>query len=865
MSIAAVLVPAAVLGSFSLPTRFEENRGQFDSEIRFVSRGATTSVLLEDREVTLVDRSTPGTSVRIEWLGTLDRRPFGVSPLPGITNYLLGTDPDRWHTDIPSFERVRYEGLWPGINLVVYAHGHELEYDLELAPGADPALIQLRISGPERVKLDARGRLVVRTTRGEFKMTRPQVFQLSPRGGRREIVLSHWTLRPGGIVSVALGPYDRRRAVTIDPILQYSTYLGGSGYDVAYAVAVDGNQNAFVTGSSSSLDFAATANGPVPRLNGGTDVFIAKIDTTQSGPRSLIFSTYIGGASEDVGRGIAVDAAGDSFVTGWTKSTDFPTTPSALQRARPASREGVLTAFLTKVAPDGRSVTYSTYLGGTGELGESGAAIALDPNGVAHITGSTDSPDFPVTAQACQSSLRRGSQTSDVFVAKLDTSRSGPASLLYGTFLGGSVTEDGTGIAVDPSGKVYLTGFTSSPDFPTTSTALQTRPPNRFGSGFVTKLDTALPPPRCLLYSTYLGGNGADGDGGSAIAVDRSGFVYVTGFTTSTNFPTRNGFQPSKAGGSLVRNAFVVKLDLGQGPAGAVVYGTFLGGSTYDEGTGIGVDSQGTVYVGGWSQSIDFPGNVTTYSSQGEDAFIASIDPRASGSGSKIEILRFGGESGDAANGLAVDQAGLAYLAGATSSVHFPFEHGAQRLLGGLIPCTATDGSCAADAFLAKLDIRPVILPPPRLCKDRLGHIRRCYPPLHLSKESLTLLCDGMPCRVVDPLNVNCLTKWSNCPVCPPGTPCPGPERVDIALEDLKGWEVSLHDREGKEIPSSRANLGKTGLVLTVELGKNRSFSKLLEEGVLVFEPGPKASLAVPVEIKAQLKVPSKAQPKTGL
>ena len=863
MSIAAVLVPAAVLGSFSLPARFEENRGQFDSEIRFVSRGLTTSVLLKDREAALVDRGTPGASVRIEWLGSLEGRPLGVRPLPGITNYLLGTDPDRWHTDISSFERVRWEALWPGISLVVYAHGHELEYDLELAPGADPALIQLRISGPEPVKLDARGRLVVRTPKGEFKMTRPEVFQLSARGGRREIVDSHWTLRPGGIVSVALGPYDRRRAVTIDPILQYSTYLGGSGWDVAHAVAVDGNQNAFVTGSSNSSDFVAPASARVPGLDGGTDVFIAKIDTTQSGPQSLIFTTFIGGTSEDVGRGIAVDAAGNSFVTGWTRSTDFPTTPSALQRTRPASPEGTQLAFLAKVAPDGRSVTYSTYLGGTGE--SAGAAIALDPNGVAYITGSTDSSDFPVTAQACQRSLRPGSQTGDVFVAKLDTSGSGAASLLYGSFLGGSVTEGGAGIAVDASGKVYLTGSTSSPDFPTTSTAFQTRLPNRHVSGFVTKLDTAVPPPRCLLYSTYLGGNGADGDGGNAIAVDRSGFVHVTGFTTSTNFPTRNGFQLSKAGGSLAHQAFVVKLDLGQGPAGALVYGTYLGGSTYDEGTGIGVDSQGTVYVGGWSQSMDFPGNVTTYSSQGEDAFIASIDPRASGSGSKIQVLRFGGESGDAAYGLAVDPAGLAYLAGATSSVHFPYDHGAQRLLGGLIPCTATDGSCAADAFLAKLDIRPVMLPPPKLCKDRLGHIVRCYPPLHLSNESLTLLCDGMPCRVVDPLNVNCLTKWTNCPVCPPGTPCPGPERVDIALEDLKGWEVSLLDREGKEIPSTRANLGKTGLVLSIELGKSRSFSKLLEEGVLVFEPGPKASLAAPVEIKARLKVPSKAQPKTGL
>ncbi|MBZ5546324.1 MAG: SBBP repeat-containing protein, partial [Acidobacteriia bacterium] len=510
-----------------LPISFEVNRGQTDRGVKFLARGPGYTLFLTPHETVLAlhgpapagdDRTSlsPSPVLRLKLLGANPAVAVrGEDALPGKSNYFLGQDPRRWLTHLPTYARVRYPNVYPGVDLVYYGHQGQLEWDFVVAPGADPGRIALGLEGVERRWVDAEGDLVLGVGGSEVRWRRPRVYQQAE--GVRQEINAGYVLRAAHRVGFRLGEYDRRRPLIIDPVLSYSTYLGGTGGDVAYGIAVDSSGNAYVTGTTGSPNFP-TRLAEQDTYSGGGDAFVAKFNAAGSG---LVYSTYLGGFYSDTSVAIALDPAGDAYVTGRTYSADFPTTTDALQ----SSYGGNGDAFVAKLSPTGSELAYSTYLGGS--EADFGQAIAVDSAGDAYVTGPTQSTDFP-TASPLQIGNDGGS---DVFLAKVNPSGTG---LVYSTYLGGSSADSAQAIALDSSGNVYLAGYTFSVDFPTQS-AVQSSNAGA-GDAFVAELNSAA---SALIFSTYLGGRGLDRAFG--LALDTSGNIYITGDSQSADFPTTSG------------------------------------------------------------------------------------------------------------------------------------------------------------------------------------------------------------------------------------------------------------------------------------------------------------------------------------
>ncbi len=511
----------------------------------------------------------------------------GIDELPGRSHYFVGSDPSAWRRDIPSYARVRYREVYPGIDVEYYGNQGQLEYDFVVKPGADPGLIRLRFAGAVETRSDEAGNLVLLTAAGELIQKRPVVFQ--DVDGRRQEVDGRYVQHADEEVGFEIRPYAAEALLVVDPVLIYSTYLGGSSIDEASAVAVDGAGSAYVTGRTASTDFPTqnAAQGDQATW----DVFVTKLSP---GGDSLAYSTYLGGNDADIGNGIAVDGAGSAYVGGPTFSTDFPTA-SPYQ-----TDQGGRDVFVAKLSPDGGSLLYSTYLGGSAD--ESSGGIAVDGGGSAYVTGYTSSTDFPTENpyQTDQASL-------DAFVTRLSADGS---SLEYSTYLGGGDVDGGADIAVDGSGSAYVVGYTFSTDFPTEG-------PYQTDQGgcdaFVTKLH---PNGGSLVYSTYLGGGGYESVRGAA--VDGAGSAFVTGFTDSTDFPTQDPYQTDQPG----QDAFVTKLS----PAGnSLEYSTYLGGSGEESAPRIALDVVGSAFVAGSTDSADFPlENPYQTDQPGQDAFVVT-------------------------------------------------------------------------------------------------------------------------------------------------------------------------------------------------------------------------------------------------
>src|SRR3989449_3326670 len=675
-----------------LPLIFEANQGQTDPQVKFLSRGSGYTLFLTPTEAVLalregasarnvVDGSPAAKRERGQPLqGTVLRmKLLGANPTPGVTgveelrgrsNYFIGNDPAKWRANVPTYAKVEYRDVYPGVNLVYYGNQRQLEFDFIVAPGADPQRIRLGVEGADRLDLDAQGDLVVHTGGAQVRLQQPHVYQMA--NGVRQEIESRYVLNDHHQVEVWVVAYDTHKPLVIDPTLAYSTYLGGNSLDEGFGIAVDSLGQAYVTGVTASLDFPPTAGAFQSSSAAGEEAFVTKLNPTGA---ALVYSTYLGGTNSDVSLGIAVDSLGQAYVTGRTSSANFPTTAGAFQPSFPG---GFFAAFVTRLNPTGAALVYSTYLGGTG--GEQGFSIAVDAAGNAYVTGNTFSTNFPTTAGAFQP--RFGGGDNDAFVTKLNTLASGSASLVYSTYLGGTSDENGFGIAVDSTGNTYVTGQTGSLDFPTTTGAFRPSFAGGFIDAFVTKLN---PTGAALAYSTYLGGTG-DEDG-FGIAVDATGNAYVTGITFSPDFPTTAGtFQPSSPGG----DAFVTKL----GPTGAaLVYSTYLGGTGSDVGFGIAVDSFGNAYVTGQTLSSDFPTTEgafqTTFGGGGGfDAFLTKVNPAGA---ALVYSTYLGGTSDDFGLGIAVDSFGNAYVTGFTGSLDFPTL--------GAFQTTSGDG---ADAFVAK-------------------------------------------------------------------------------------------------------------------------------------------------------------------
>lgn len=663
---------------YKLPLAFEVNRGQTDPQVKFMTRGAGYAFFLTPAEavlslspkpaqtsgISLTSAATNHNSVlRISWPGANPTpRISGDRPLAGKVNYLVGSQPANWRTNVQTFSRVRYHEVYPGIDLVFYGAQRQLEYDFVLSPGADPQSIALQFDGAQGLQVARNGDLVLQLPSGEVRQHRPVVYQ--ERDGRRTLLSSNYVIRARGRVGIEVADYDRSRTLVIDPTLSYSTFIGGSSTDSASSIAIDSEGRAYITGTTRSSDFpkknARQSNRAIH------DAFVTKFWATGGG---LIYSTYLGGNELDMGTGIAVDSSANAYIVGRTNSTDFPTTSAALQRTSHGGQD----AFVTKLSPSGASLVYSTYVGGTGE--DDGRAMALDSSHQVYLTGRTKSNDFPLK-NAFQS------VSDDVygqcFVTRLNASGSG---LSYSTYLGGEDLDQCNGIAVDSSRQAYVGGLTVSLNFPTTPGAFQQSA--FIPAGFVSKFSSAG---SSLAYSTYLDGN--DVDQVMAIAVDSSGRAYVTGETFSADFPvTANAFQRTNQGD----DAFVTRLNAS---GSGLSYSTFLGGSQQERGTSIAVNSLGQAHVTGVTLSAEFPVKnalQSQYRGNG-DVFVTKFF--ATGSGLHYSTF-LGGSFGDVGFAVRLDGSGNAYIAGGTSSTDFPTTPGAFR--------RTSDGS--SDAFVVK--IRP--------------------------------------------------------------------------------------------------------------------------------------------------------------
>jgi hypothetical protein len=620
----------------------------------------------------IIERPGPGGSheseAMLRFVGARpDVQPRAAGPQVGTANYMEGSRPEQWRTSIPRYAKIKYRNLYPGIDLIYYGKQNRLEYDLVVAPDVSWQSIRLAFGGAKNLEVDREGSLRLQAGGAWVTQGRPVVYQ-SVRSGRSE-VFGRYVMRGGHEVGFEIGAHDPNRPLIIDPTLAFASYLGGSGDDYGNAVTIDASGCAYVVGETGSANFPTLGPEQVS-MAGDTDVFVTKWNAAGTG---LIYSTYIGGSNRDVALGVALDAGGNAYVTGFTYSGDFPITNGALR----TSFVGDSKAFVLKLNAAGNGLIYSTFLGGSGD--DYGAGIAVNATGEAHIAGYTASIDFPITTGAFQQYYGGGSY--DGFLAKLNAAGS---ALIYATYLGGIANDTAAGVALDPNGNIYVTGQTQSTNFPTVN------PVQAIGSesaAFVVKINAAGQ----VQYSTYLGGTGLNN--GTAIAADAAGNAYVTGFTDAPDFPVTSSAYQGINDGSY--DAFAAVLNAS---GSSILSATYLGGSGQDAGYAIALGGSGSIFIAGSTTSIDFPAYAATQPAYngGGDAFVAEFNDQLS---SLVYATYFGGGGNDLAAGVAADFAGNVYITGSTSSgesaIGLPITPGAFQPIG----------VGGIDAFLAKLAV----------------------------------------------------------------------------------------------------------------------------------------------------------------
>ncbi|ALA58235.1 PKD domain-containing protein [Nitrospira moscoviensis] len=704
------------------PMSFEANQGQTDPRVNFIARGSGYTMFITPTEAVMVLQQWTTADDGKE-IGVLTQPPShkrsvlrmkldgsdrtatveGSDKLPGIVNYFIGNDPTKWRTKIPTYAKVSYKEVYPGIDVTYYGNQGRLEYDFIVAPGVDPKQIRIVFEGASDVRVKDDGSLSLFTALGEMKLQKPVVYQLT-ESGHKQAIAGHYILGEAkNDVRIALAEYDRSKAVVIDPVLDYLTYLGGRYVDFNSSIAVDTQGNAYVTGTTGSLDFPVTASAydstfnkypacpnppptdtrcfdPALTLNMNTDYFVAKVNASGT---ALIYSTYLGGTGPELLiPKVVVDATGHAYVAGETRSADYPVTSGAFQTTAHHSPTCVSPSncsadgVITKLDPSGSGLVYSTYFGGNS--GDGITAIAVDSTGNAYVTGDFRSTDIPITPGAFSSTPLGG------YVAKLNAAGS---AVVWGTRLGiaGSGFQEGRGITLDAAGNVIVTGGAQSAIMPLVNPVQSSYGGN--SDAFLWKFN---PTGTALLFSTYLGGSGTDW--GYGVTVDSADNIYVTGYTQSTNFlVTSSSYDPTHNGSSDI---FVTKLSPGGAP---IIYSTFIGGSGSDENRGnIVVDVAGNVYVAADTNSSDFPltNPLDTTRVSGE---IAIVKLNAGGTGLLYSTF-LGGSGNDFRPYIALGPSGSLFLTATAGSNNMPVTPGVFQ------PATAG----FEDIFIAKITDKPI-------------------------------------------------------------------------------------------------------------------------------------------------------------
>ncbi len=727
-----------------LPLRFEQNKGQSDASVRFLVRGAGYILLLTNSAALMylspatppqhsgaadqhLSQTHPGASipsvVLCFQLEGANANPVisGEQELPGESNYLIGNDPTKWYTHIHAYNKVRYTGVYKGIDAVYYASKDAVEHDFIVAPGAHPEDIKMSVIGATNIKVVA-GSLVISTTAGEVRQSAPDIYQNGPNGQER--VAGEFLLNANNLVGFSVSAYDPTRPLIIDPSLSYSTYLGGSAEDRGNDLALGSDGSTYITGDTHSVDFYSTTGVLQPSCAVGTscrDAFVTKLNASGS---QLIYSTYIGGPNDDYAMGIATDSSGNAYITG-AGSAGYPVTPNAYQPTPGVYGDG--DAFLSKLSADGTQLLYSTFLANS-VYGSDGWDIAVNGSN-AYVVGHTHRGFIP-TDNGYRRDISGGFNVdNDGFVVEVNTQQ---AIEVYGSYIGG---EDGfsyaTGIAlgIDPylnHLSMFVTGATTSNPstgqtnpFPITPEVFQ--PHNKGGfDAFVTEFDPFRYRDQSVTFSSLLGGTLDEGSlelrrGGIAVDTDDSGLVtniYLVGSTNSVDFPTtRNAYQHYKVGNQYNEDAYVTKLSVDGPGIFDPVYATYLGGASDDFASDVAVNGQHDVFVTGWTNSTGSSGTFPLFNPIpsapfGYDAFVAEINPDYGYSASLIYSTFLGdrvvdpGNGNDFATAIVVDHSGNAYVTGYTNSSVF-------YVTSGALQTAKHDGF---DGFVSKIAPGPCLL-----------------------------------------------------------------------------------------------------------------------------------------------------------
>ena len=671
--------PQAKAAMARLPLDFEANEGQWNPAVRYVAHARQYNVLLTGTGPSLSFRGGKRVDLTLDGSNpAAEIEPAGKTAV--LTSYYLGSK-ENWRTGVPNYSRVRYRDVYPGIDAVYYGADSRLEYDFVLQPGADPSAIHMRFQGAQRTSVTSQGDLQMECEGGQLVEKRPFLYQRDPGGTRRAVEGSYARLADGS-VGLRVGRYDHTKTLIIDPYLAYSSfwggaagdeinavkiasngllyvvgrtatsdlvatstayqgasvavgaddlfvmvldttnafalqylsYLGGAGEDAPSAMDLDSAGNMYITGTTSSTDFPLVSVTSLQNTAPSTanNVFVVKFNPSQSSVLQLLYSTYLGGSLNNYGNDIKVDPAGNIYVIGSTNSTDFPITDGAFS----GILTGLQNAFLTEINTSLSTAVYSTYLGGEGT--DTGNSLAVASNGLVYFAVTTDSKEFPLSITPYRATLPG---TENIVMGVLNTSEFGPNSLLYDTYFGGSSLDEVRKINFDASGRVLLTGYTFSTNFPTTPDAVQ---PVFGGNGdvFVSVLDPAHPN-AFVVYSSYLGGS--QGDVAYDVAGDAAGNLYLTGYTLSYDFPVTSDAPQAKWGGGI--DVFVAKLTPGIAGLKGLQFSTFLGGGGRNWATGFSLGTNGTVYLGGYA-TPGFPSsgaNANQYGGGTSDGFVAAL------------------------------------------------------------------------------------------------------------------------------------------------------------------------------------------------------------------------------------------------